>query len=226
MIAALYVETNGVYFGLDGVDPWDQARDARSYDGPYPSVAHPPCSRWGRYWSGGPSSKIRLKLGDDDGCFAAALVSVRKYGGVLEHPEASHAWATFGICCPPWEGGWIQADSLGGYTCCVSQGHYGHESRKMTWLYVFGIDYRELPVLIWGPTFGMRRMEDSYHSAAHRREGMRNRSNNGAIENRLSHKARARTPLPFRDLLVSIARQCDPANAKAVQLGLFEEVAS
>ena len=28
-IAALYVATNGVYFGLDGVDPWDVHLDAR-----------------------------------------------------------------------------------------------------------------------------------------------------------------------------------------------------
>ena len=46
MIAALYVETNGVYYGLPDVDPWDEARDARLYDGPFPVVAHPPCPRW------------------------------------------------------------------------------------------------------------------------------------------------------------------------------------
>ena len=28
MIAALYVETDGAYFGLDGVEPWDEAKDA------------------------------------------------------------------------------------------------------------------------------------------------------------------------------------------------------
>lgn len=26
-VAALYVETGGVYFGLTDVDPWDEARD-------------------------------------------------------------------------------------------------------------------------------------------------------------------------------------------------------
>ena len=30
-IAALFVATGGVYFGLPGVDPWDEARDARLY---------------------------------------------------------------------------------------------------------------------------------------------------------------------------------------------------
>jgi hypothetical protein len=41
-VAALFVETNGAYYGLPGVDPWDESRDARLYDGPFPVVAHPP----------------------------------------------------------------------------------------------------------------------------------------------------------------------------------------
>ena len=58
-IAALYVEKDGPYFGLPHVDPWPIERDARKYRGPFPVVAHPPCERWGRYWSGGPSAKVR-----------------------------------------------------------------------------------------------------------------------------------------------------------------------
>lgn len=49
-IAALFVETDGAYFGLPEVDPWDITRDGRKYDGPWPVVAHPPCQRWGRFW--------------------------------------------------------------------------------------------------------------------------------------------------------------------------------
>lgn len=30
MIAALYVATDGCYFGLRDVDPWDQPRDAKT----------------------------------------------------------------------------------------------------------------------------------------------------------------------------------------------------
>ena len=37
MIAALFVETGGCYFGLPDVDPWDEARDARLYAGPHPA---------------------------------------------------------------------------------------------------------------------------------------------------------------------------------------------
>lgn len=63
MIAALFVQRGGVYFGLPDVDPWDEQRDARLYAGPLPVVAHPPCQRWGRYWFGGPSAKVRVSAG-------------------------------------------------------------------------------------------------------------------------------------------------------------------
>ena len=84
MIAALYVETSGVYSGLPDVDVWGIERDARLYAGPHPVVAHPPCERWGRYATGGPRAdpskpgfQPRKEVGDDGGCFAAALASVR-----------------------------------------------------------------------------------------------------------------------------------------------------
>jgi hypothetical protein len=221
VIAALFVEADGCYFGLPNVDPWDIDRDARNYNGPHPIVGHPPCERWGRYWYGGPSCKERKLLGSDGGCFRSALRSVQRFGGVLEHPEASHAWRAFSLNAPPWNGGWVAADDIGGWTCCVSQANYGHDARKMTWLYVFGMPFDKLPSLKWGAPKASRRMEDSYRSRADRREGMRNRHSNGSIENRLGHKARARTPLPFRDLLISIARECDPSKAKPLQELLF-----
>ncbi len=147
MIAALYVETNGAYYGLDGVDPWDEARDARKYAGPHPVVAHPPCQRWGRMKNGGPSLPGGRIPHHDEGCFAAALTAVRNFGGVLEHIKDSAAWDYFGLMKPPTSGGWVMADSFGGWTCCVEQGHYGHLSRKATWLYAVGCD---LPSLTWG----------------------------------------------------------------------------
>src|SRR3569623_1167758 len=151
MIAALFVETGGAYFGRDGVDPWDEARDARLYAGPHPVVAHPHCQRWGKLWAGQPlwikRTGIRKIKGDDGGCFASALNSVRTYGGVLEHPWGSHAWPHFNINVPPRAGGWIAADFFGGWTCCGEQGRYGHYARKPTLLYVVGCD---LPELRWG----------------------------------------------------------------------------
>lgn len=199
MIAALYVETGGVYFGLDGVDPWCAERDARMYAGPYPVVAHPPCERWGRYWSGGPSAKVRRHRGDDGGCFASALFAVRTFGGVLEHPEASSAWRWYGLRSPRRQGGWWPADEFGGWTCCVEQGHYGHRARKATWLYACGVS--ALPRLSWGPSEATAKLDEGFHSAEERRRAVRT-----GVCQRLSKRQRAATPEPFRDLLLSIAR--------------------
>src|SRR5512147_904956 len=109
MIAALYVDPRGPYAGRPDVDLWTEERDALLYAGPWPVVAHPPCARWGRYWFGSPSGSKRFAKGDDGGCFAAAIAAVRKYGGVLEHPEASAAWLAFGLRAPPKSGGWVSA---------------------------------------------------------------------------------------------------------------------
>lgn len=155
MIAALYVEKGGAYYGLPGVDPWDEERDARLYAGPFPVVAHPPCQRWGKMWFGQPLTVKRTgkrkKLGDDGGCFEAALNAARTWGGVIEHPWGSHAWPHFGLNVPPREGGWISSGIFdGGWTCCVEQGRYGHYARKPTMLLVYGVDLADLESLEWG----------------------------------------------------------------------------
>lgn len=199
MIAALYVQAGGAYFGLDGVDPWDEQRDARTYAGPHPVVAHPPCERWGRYWGGGPSVKVPRLLGNDGGCFAQALWAVRTFGGVIEHPEASHAWKFFGLAKPPKSGGWIPADGYGGWTCCVEQGHYGHRARKATWLYTVRSARPELP---WGQAQG-ERLDEGFHSKEERRAA---RAAGRKPVKRLSKAENVATPPAFRDLLLSIAR--------------------
>lgn len=198
MIAALFVQTGGCYFGLPNADPWDRGRDARKYAGPWPVVAHPPCERWGRYWGGSPTTWPRLKLGDDDGCFAAALAAVRRWGGVLEHPEGSHAWRAFDLNTPPRNGGWVTADWEGGWTCCVEQGYYGHPARKATWLYTARLTP---PPLKWG------RAPGDFLPPGHRTPAERARAIKTGICQRLSKRQRAATPVPFRDLLISIAER-------------------
>ncbi len=205
MIAALFVQTGGSYFGLEGVDPWDKARDARRYRGPWPAVCHSPCQRWGRMWFGQPRTVkltgVRQKLGDDDGCFEAALLSIRTYGGVLEHPKGSRAWAHFGLNEPPEDGGWVP-DGHGGWTCCVEQGRYGHYARKPTWLLVYGVRREDLPELDWG------RSPAKYDPAVVERMGLARAKRLGEVGARGGGKdspARIATPAPFRDLLLSIA---------------------
>lgn len=201
VIAALFVEPGGAYFNLPNVDPWDEKRDARLYDGPYPVVAHSPCARWGRYWWGSSSSSVRYTKGDDGGCFAAALASVRRWGGVLEHPAGSFAWAAFSLNAPPAGGGWVEADQLGGWTCHVEQGNYGHKAPKPTWLYACGTD---LPVLKWGKSNATASIDGAKNRRVREPRVRGVRSPHDIVEC-LSKKQRAATPLPFRDLLLDIA---------------------
>ena len=203
-IAALYVETGGSYFGLPDVDPWDEVRDARLYGGPWPVVAHPPCQRWGKLWAGQPlhikkTGERKIK-GDDGGCFAACLAVVRKFGGVIEHPWGSHAWAHFGLNKPPRSGGWVSADFHGGWTCCVEQGRYGHYARKPTLLLAYGVD---LPELDWG--IGEPRLDPAVIA----RMGLKRAKRLGEVGARGGGKdstPRIGTPTEFRDLLIRIDR--------------------
>jgi hypothetical protein len=200
VIAALYVETDGCYFGLRGVDPWDEDRDARNYAGPFPVVAHPPCQRWGRFWHGSTRKPHQFKLGDDKGCFKAALAAVRKWGGVLEHPCDSHAWRHFELTPPKRFKGWQPAGDGIGFTCYVEQGHYGHMSRKPTWLYAVRCD---LPKLDWSK--GEQRLHPTalarYGYAKARRIGM-----TAMVGGKDKTKIRNATPREFRDVLIGMAR--------------------
>lgn len=213
-IAALYVETNGGYFGIEGVDPWGEERDARQYAGPWPIVAHPPCPRWGKMWFGQPLAvKLtgeRKKLGDDGGCFAAALDAVRRFGGVIEHPWGSLAWPHFGLNTPDRAGGWIMADFIGGWTCCVEQGRYGHYARKPTLIYAFGSD--DLPSLDWGYR------QASLDPAVVARMGLKRAKRLGEVGARgggTDSSPRIGTPDEFRDLLISMARSAKPSEAES-----------
>jgi hypothetical protein len=173
-VAALFIDPRGHYPELLGTDLcWDETRDARSYAGPHPVVAHPPCQlwvnmaavNWKRY---GRQLPAWYPGGDDGGCFASALASVRQHGGVLEHPASSHAWDAHGLTTPktffPGEHadavagnctGWTlerdpYRDSIG-WTCEVWQSAYGHRARKRTWLLYCGarppfeLDWRRQP---------------------------------------------------------------------------------
>jgi hypothetical protein len=203
MIAALFVQTNGCYFGLPDVDPWDEKRDARKYAGPWPVVAHPPCSRWCRL-AGLVEARWGHKRGEDGGCFAAALAAVRKWGGVLEHPAYSDAWAAFGLPVPARSGGWHRG-LCGGWTCHVEQGRYGHPAKKATWLYAHGVD--TLPSLKWGsdPDTQSKALVSwcgNHTKAFDKRE-------------RIGKARASATPPAFRELLISIARTREAAQGAA-----------
>ncbi len=116
------------------------------------------------------------------------------------------------------------ADVFGGWTCQVEQGHYGHRARKATWLYAVGV---ALPSLLWGPSRSSAKIDLGFHSkeerAAHRRAmkppaGMTQEQRDERREylarikpgwcapERMNKRERTATPLPFRDLLLGVAR--------------------
>lgn len=204
MVAALFVETGGVYFDAANVDPWDEARDARKYAGPHPVVAHPPCQRWGRFWHGSTRKPHQYKLGDDGGCFAAALAALKRWGGVLEHPAHSRAWEAFGLLKPKAGAGWQHDSEQGLWVCYVEQGHYGHDSRKPTWLIACGMQRSELPDLNW--TRGEQRlpqwMVERYGYEKARRIGVV-----AMVGGKDKTRIRNATPVAFRDALLDIARR-------------------
>lgn len=205
-IAALYVQTGGCYYNISGVRPFDEDDDARMYGGPWPVVAHPPCQRWGKMWKGQPGNIKRGKVerkGDDAGCFKSALFDVRRFGGVLEHPEHSHAWKHFGLPKPPRNGGWIKADDFGGWTCRVEQGQYGHYAPKPTWLYAVRCN---LPNLRWG-VHPVR--DEDFPPDVVAKHGIDYCRKAGLMAFKGGGKdsaPRIATPPEFRDLLIEIAR--------------------
>jgi hypothetical protein len=191
MIAALYVQRGGCYWDLPDVDPWDEKRDARLYPGPHSVVAHPPCTRWGEMAKAN-QTRYGMMVGDDGGCFAAALASVRQWGGVLEHPAYTLAWPHHGLAKPPTGGGWIPADDHGGWTCCVAQRLYGHKLRKRTWLYAVRCVLPDLPRGDGPPPeawFGSQKAPSIARGLPH-----------------LPKREASATPPAFRDALLAMAR--------------------
>ncbi len=192
-IAALYVAKGGAYYGLPDVEPWGlPERDARLYPGPHPVVAHPPCSVWCQLAHVN-QARYGHRVGEDGGCFSAALASVRRWGGVLEHPAATHAWQAFGLERPR-SRGWHRTLFDPGWVCQVSQRAYGHPARKLTWLYAVTPD---VPAVDWSRPAPIATVSFLVNHG-------------GGDLPRLGKSAAKATPHLFRDLLLAIARSASP----------------
>lgn len=189
-VAALYVDPQGIYAGLPDVEIWDETRDARLYAGPHPVVAHPPCNTWCQLASVN-EARWGKCIGDDGGCFAAALAAVRQFGGVLEHPAYSLAWAHHDLPRPS-RGVWSCSLFDPGYVTEVSQSAYGHPACKRTWLYFVG----EPPALDWSDPEGWGVVGAGIHSGQ------------SAGRPRVDGRIASATPLKFRDELLAMARAC------------------
>ena len=190
MIAALFVQADGCYSNDERIDPWDESRDARKYDGMMPVIAHPPCQLWGKMarvnyarWGGDHN-----KPGNDGGCFKSALDSVNRCGGVLEHPAGSYAWDEFGLRKPS-KFKWERSGS--GWVCEVWQSAYGHKANKATWLYFVG---KEKPFdLDWSRPKGSHQI------------GFQDKRGKGRNKPTLNKREANATPTLFKEILIRLA---------------------
>lgn len=206
--AALFVDPKGPYWNDPRCDCWDEKRDARNYRGPLPVVAHPPCGRWSKLAASVEARyPERFPVGVDGGCFASALQSVFRWGGVLEHPAESLAWDEYGLPTPKF-GRWFGfLRNVQGrervlrplsYVTEVCQVDYGHKARKRTWLLYVGMAVP--PPLRWGNT-----------KATHVVGFSTNRCKR-PMSDRLGSKASARTPIEFANTLINLAANCGGAS--------------
>lgn len=187
-VAALYIDPRGPYPRMEGVDCWDEARDARLYTGPYPVVAHPPCGPWGRL-----RHLCRVQVAD---LAPRAIEQVRAFGGVLEHPAHSRLWRHARLPEPG-----ELPDEHGGYTLAVNQVDWGHVARKPTWLYLVRVPCVRLEM-------PEPREPTHWISGGRGREGKKRKTTPVPPGIKVcSAQARRRTPPAFAEWLVALARR-------------------
>lgn len=129
----LFCRPNSIYQQLDLADPYDRHRNALTYAGPWPVIAHPPCRLWGRLKGLADHSR------DDKDLARFAVQIIRKFGGILEHPAHSALWPDQQLPRPgerPQDGLW---------TLDIAQHWFGHKAEKQTWLLINGLLPGDLP---------------------------------------------------------------------------------
>ncbi len=133
MVAVLFARKDSIYKAMPECDVYDIERNALTFPGGTPIVAHPPCRSWGRLkaFSKGDHKEKQLAIW--------AVRQIRKHGGVLEHPETSSLWKVLGLPLGS------QRDKWGGFTLSVDQSWFGHRARKRIWLYIVGIEPSQIP---------------------------------------------------------------------------------
>lgn len=140
-IAVLFARADSIYKTMPECDVYDIERDARTWPGGCPVVAHPPCRAWGRLRTFAKPHKGERLLA------TWSVRQVRKYGGVLEHPATSLLWCRAGL---PEQG---RRDKYGGWTIGIHQNQWGHRAQKATLLYIVGCepcDIPDMPPLVLG----------------------------------------------------------------------------
>ena len=184
-VAVLFAREDSVYKTLPGCEVYDMARDARTYDGPWPVVAHPPCRAWGRLRT------FANPRPDERNLARLAVALVREFGGVLEHPAGSTLWPAQTLPRPG------ERDAFGGWTLAAPQHWWGHKAEKATWFYVVGCEPRDQPDLPF--VLG----DAAYVIQSRKREDYRPH---------VTKAEREHTPPELARWLVELARRCARPN--------------
>lgn len=191
-IAVLFARSDSVYKSIPGCDVFDIDRDARNWPGGCPVVAHPPCRAWGRL-------RHFAKPRDDEKQLAIfAVEQVRRFGGVLEHPEGSTLWGAAGLPAPG------QRDEYGGWALPVFQQWWGHRAEKATLLYIVGCAPAEIPDLPFV-------LGKASHVIAQNRsmpDGSRMKKGHPSWRPEVSKAEREHTPQALAEWLVELASRC------------------
>jgi len=187
-VAVLFARQDSTYKGLPDVDVFDIARDARTFQGGMPVVAHPPCRAWGRLRAFANPRPDEMNLA------RLAVALVREFGGVLEHPAGSTLWAAQML---PRPGG--ARDQYGGWTFAAPQMWWGHKAEKATWFYIVGVapaDMPPVPLVLGEATHVQSRKRQDYRP-------------------HITKAEREHTPPELAAWLVEVARRCRTEKRKA-----------
>jgi hypothetical protein len=185
-VAVLCARRDSIYKTFPQCDVFDADRDARSFAGGMPVIAHPPCRLWGRlaYFARAENPEKEKALG------IWCVKQVREWGGVLEHPFGSRLWDSAGMAKP----GRGSFDRFGGWTLAVPQIWFGHRAVKPSWLYIVGVTPAGIPKIPLSfdlPTRHIAWSRSQLHRLPH-----------------MSHADRERTPPALARWLVDLAGRC------------------
>lgn len=118
-----------------GIDVYCKSRDAFSYKGGVPVVAHPPCRLWGKLKGVASVSDVDGEKERELGRFC--VQQVIENGGVLEHPAGSKLFEDQGLPL----GGYANEK---GFTLELPQRLFGHPMVKNSWFFFAGLSYDQI----------------------------------------------------------------------------------
>lgn len=135
-VAVLCASGRSIYRHLPQVLVYDEARDARTFHGREPVIAHPPCRTWSKHFrtqAKPPDREAEMELG------RFAVRTVIANGGVLEQPAGSLLFTEMQLPMPN------EPEDPFLYTLYIEQRWFQFPTRKATWLLIAGLPRHQLP---------------------------------------------------------------------------------